>query len=458
MEPIGSPLWWLARLEAALGDRQGDVELLGKYYEGCHPLPLTHEKVRASFQRMLTRCRANWVALVVDAVAERLHVEGFRMDSADADADAWNLWQRNELDAESDLVHNDALVVGETYVTVWNDTDNPETPLITPEHACQMIHEYQPGRRRVLAAALKIWLDDWTGQRHATVYLPDEIYKYKSPKEGGAWTEREESLPNPLKVVPVVPFFNRPRLLTGGRSEISDLLDIQDRINKTIFDRMMAAEYSSYRQRYSIGMEIPRDKDGNPQAPFEAAIDRLWMAEDPEVKFGEFSATDLEPYIKAVEADVNAMAAISRTPPQYLLGAMVNLSGDALKAAESGLASKATARARQFGESWEKVIKLAFAVLDDPRAKIDDSEVIWADVETRTEGERVDALTKMATLGVPNPVLWEKWGATPQEIERWRDMAFEEALTNAAVNVNETTPPPVGQPEPTPAPGAPAGV
>lgn len=37
---------------------------------------------------------------------------------------------------------------------------------------------------------------------------------------------------------------------------------------------------------------------------------------------------------------------------------------------------------------------------------------------------------KMSTLGVPREVLWERWGATPQEIERWRRLN-EDALTRA---------------------------
>jgi hypothetical protein len=42
----------------------------------------------------------------------------------------------------------------------------------------------------------------------------------------------------------------------------------------------------------------------------------------------------------------------------------------------------------------------------------------------------VDALVKMSTLGVPREVLWERWGATPQEIERWRGLN-EDALDRA---------------------------
>lgn len=437
--PVGSPLWWLKRLQGRLDDRRPYFELMSKYYVGDHALPTPHERAREGFRRFLVQSRANWTGLVVDAVAERLHVEGFRVADDAADSDAWSYWQRNQLDAESELVHVEGLVNGETYVSVWNNPDDPEVPLITPEHPCQMVHEDDPENRRRMAAAAKFYKDDWTGDDHAVLYLPDAIHKYRRRGQT-TWQAREEILDNPLGQVPIVVFRNRARLLDGGRSEIEDCIPIQDRINKTLFDRLMASEYSSFRQRWAIGLEIPLDDNGNPREPFKAAHDRLWVAEDPDTKFGEFSATDLEPYIKAVESDVQHMAAISRTPPHYLLGEIVNISGDALKAAETGLSSKAGARARQYGEAWEKVIRLAFAVLDDPRSKVADAETIWRDVETRTEGELVDALVKMQTLGVPKAALWERWGATPQEIERWQDQAFEEALTAATASSAPTPP------------------
>lgn len=443
-DPVGSPRWWLTRLRRQLDERRPNIDLFSRYYEGDHPLPLAHEKIRRDFMRLLSCSKANWTGLIVDAVAERLHVDGFRLEQeAASDDDAWSIWQDQELDAESELVHIEALVCGESYVSVWSNPADPEMPLITPEHPLQMTVESDPTNRRVLAAALKSWRDDWTGNQMATVYLPDGIWKFEAPSQGGDWLLRGDRLSNPLGVVPVVAFRNRPRLLTGGRSEIADVIDIQDRINKMLFDRLMAAEYGSFRQRYSIGMEIPVDDMGKPKAPFQAAVDRLWMAEDPNVKFGEFSATDLGPFIAAVESDVQHMAAISRTPPHYLLGQMINISGDALKSAEAGLTSKARSRARHFGESWEKVIRLAFAVLDDPRAKVTESQTIWHDVETRTEGERVDALTKMATLGVPREALWERWGASQQEIGRWRGMQLSEALTASAVDLTAL----VGGPE-----------
>ena len=90
-------------------------------------------------------------------------------------------------------------------------------------------------------------------------------------------------------------------------------------------------------------------------------------------------------------------------------------------------------------------MRLALQLAGSPAAVDVSAEVIWADFETRSEGQRVDALVKMATLGVPRRVLWQRWGATPQEIERWETMlAAEQAAA----------PPP---PAPAPAPPAPEG-
>jgi hypothetical protein len=58
--------------------------------------------------------------------------------------------------------------------------------------------------------------------------------------------------------------------------------------------------------------------------------------------------------------------------------------------------------------------------------KIDDAEkieVMWDDPEFRTQAERTDALIKMKQAAeLPTLVVWEKWGATPVEIERWKEM------------------------------------
>ncbi len=85
--------------------------------------------------------------------------------------------------------------------------------------------------------------------------------------------------------------------------------------------------------------------------------------------------------------------------------------------------------------------------MEDARAADDSLEVVWRDPESKNVGELVDALVKLGTLGVPNEVLWQQYGATPQEVARWRAGAARAQL--AAASAAPSTPPPAAPPPPT---------
>lgn len=460
-DPVAEdPDKWRDRLATQLFARRPEIELLERYYCGDHPLTGSMTKAQRSYRRLLKQARSNWMGLVVDAVDERLRVDGFRFgDQPGGDSVAWRIWQANQLDADSGLAHNTALVTGSAYALVWAGADGPA---ISIEHPSQVIVAYEPGSRRVRVAALKVWIDH---DRFCWAYLYGRsgIWKYRSrnPFTGVSmaitrlpemvpWQAGAESwpLPNPLGVVPVVELAANPNLLGGGRSELDGVTDIQDRINETLFNRLLAAQFAAFRQRWVTGMEIPTDEAGNPVEPFNAAVDRLWMAEDPGVKFGEFNESDLAGYIKSVEADIQHLAAITRTPPHYLLGQSGAFpSGDSLKATETGLVAKVRNHQLHFGEAWEEIIGLALRVAGDPRSADPAGEIIWHDPESRSQGELVDALVKMATLGVPREALWERWGASPQEIGRWKALQAQQDLLGAFMAPTATPPtPPVPVP------------
>lgn len=448
----GTPEAILKRLLFALEARAGEVEKLERYYCGEHPLPTMPSSNQAmqaesAYRRLLQMGRTNWVKLVADAPAERLQVTGFRsgLDQS-VDADVWNLWQVNQLDADSALVHSTALVTGQAFALVWADANG--TPKITPEHPSQCIVAYERGSRRCRTAGVKAWRDD-DGYVCATLWTPDWVFKYRTSHAsqtlvGNDWIRREtagEAWPaaNPLGVVPLVEFRANPSLapapLGGGCGEFEPVLDIQDRINRVLFTRLLAGEFGAFRQRWVVGMDLEVDPvTGRVEEPFKAAIDRLWMVDDPDVKFGEFSATDLRPFIDAIEADVTHLAAITKTPPHYLLGKEVNISAEALKASEAGLVAKTARHRDQFSEAWEEVLRLAVAIIDpqDPRAQDTASMLLWRDIEQRTWGETVDAVLKMQALGVPQEALWEMLpGVTPQDVARWRTMTASAAFTAA---------------------------
>ncbi|MFD7609707.1 phage portal protein [Streptomyces sp. NPDC059828] len=421
---VQSPEWWRDRLYVALCKRTQDTSVFDSYYECDHRLPHLHEKAREPFKRLLRMSRANYCELVVDAFVGRLEVAGFQSDAeGDSDEKAWQLWQENNLDGGSQLAFLEAAIRGNAYLMVEPDARGGFR--ITPEHPTQVIVVYRPDAPGVPAAALKLWLDDWTGRMCCTLYLPSNIYKFDAPepKTGGnpVWVRREVKGEewggkNVLGEVPFGELANRPRMLKPGASELRSVVGIQDRINKTITDRMMTQEYAAFPQRWVTGMEIPVDENGQDIEPFNIGQDKILMAEEAGAKFGQFAAADLTGYLKAKEADVHDIAAITSTPPHYLLGSMVNLSAEALKAAEAGLIHKIYQRRRFLEEGLERTMRLAGIASSQAR-------IVWKSPEWRTEGELVDALVKMATLGVPREVLWERWGATPQEIERWRQLS-----------------------------------
>lgn len=437
LDDAQSPLGMVKFLEQELTGRQVLLQRLQDYHDGKHRLAFTSQKFRDAFGGMFSSFADNWMQLVVDAVEERLNVEGFRYGAdPKSDKDAWLIWQANGLDADSQLAHSEALIKGDSFAIVWGDDEgNPKVSIESPR---DVIVAYAPGNRKKRVAALKRWRDD--DGFHATLFTRDFVYKFDKDDRNvnGEWLpsqKRDEPwpLPNPLGVVPVVAITNRGSLTSHyGVSEFLNVIPQQDAINKLVADLLIASEFIAYPQRYVTGMEIPIDENtGRPVAPFNSALDKLLIAEDPAAKFGSLSAGDLSNYVTGIETLVQHVASQTRTPPHYFYLNGNFPSGDAIKSAETGLVAKTRRKMRFFGESWEEVMRLCFKVLNDPRGDVTTTETVWADPEYRSEAELADALIKRAAIGVPQAQLWEDAGYSQTQIARFKAMQAEDLLTQA---------------------------
>jgi hypothetical protein len=435
------------KLDIQAGRARGFQE----YYEGEQGvIALLDTEERRTFKTFLDEAGANWCELIVNAVAERLQVVGFRFGDDAASEAAWTLWQANQMDADSELVQTDALVMGSSFVLVQPDEDNPTGVAITAESPLQATVLYQPGNRRRRLAGYKRFpeVPGEPGRDIEVLITPEEIITWYP------WELGPEVAPNPAGTVGLIELVPQPRTVGWPRSELAPAISIQDRIMTILFNRCVAMDYGAFRQIWATGIRIARDvvktDDGGEAVkvvrPFDIGSNRLLTNENEGGRFGAFQESTLGGYLASVEQDVTMLAAITQTPAHYLTGHLVNLSADAIKAAETGLVAKVRRRSLHFGEGYEEAMRLALQLAGSPAAVDVSAEVIWADFETRSEGQRVDALVKMATLGVPREVLWQRWGATPQEIERWEEMlAAEQAAA----------PPPAPAPAPEPE-GAPA--
>lgn len=444
--PPETPTEWIDFLDSKLSSQRSKAQEYADYYDSNNNvLQFAQTRFQEAFGDLFHGWRVNFCPLIVDSISERLRVEGFRMsdDDTNTDNEAWDIWQRNFMDADSNAAHIDSLALGTSSITVWRD---PKTgkPTITPENALEMYVHYQPGSRRVVDAALKRWTDDW-GREHATLWTPDVVYTANGTLRTGKanWATVSEER-NPLGRVPVVPLTNRSRLRIDPYSELEPIIPLANAITKIAADALVASEYAAFPQRYISGIEVETeigiDGKERPKSPFEIAIDRILYAEDPQTTFGQFQAADLGNYVKLIDSYIAAMAAISRIPFHYfLIGRSGQApSGEAITSAEAGLVAKARERQLHFGETWEEVMRLSFAVLDDPRQDAYNAEVIWADPEYKSQSVLVDSAVKLAAgLDVPRIQLWQDVGYTPQQIERFdelRELDYRLAEKTAEIN------------------------
>ena len=358
----------------------------------------------------------------MNAVAERLSVIYFNFGDDSINDLAWLVWQDNAMDADAEMAQTDALVCGHSFIGVWPDTDHSSGVRIDIEHPSQVTAFYAPGTRRNPLAVFKSFGIDGDGSLVDTPIGSARIDVLITPDRVETWLPGELAPlaeDNLLGIVPYVEVTPSPRTIGPPRSELHAAKTIQDRINTTIYNRMVATDFGAFRQVTATGISLGRNVDGSYQPPFNVGADRLLASENENARFGVIPESTLGGYLAAVAADVQHLAAITQTPPHYLLGQIANVSGDALKAAETGLVSKVSRRAAHIGEAWEQVMRLALGFLGNVGGSDVQAEVVWRDFETRSEGELVDALVKMRSLDVPLPYLWQRWGVSPQEAATW---------------------------------------
>jgi hypothetical protein len=135
----------------------------------------------------------------------------------------------------------------------------------------------------------------------------------------------------------------------------------------------------------------------------------------------------------------------------------VNLSGDALVAAETGLVHRCERKAIDWSDPWEETMRVAFkwralarqdwagSGRDLVRATMTDAEALWKDVENRDPITLTQSLTMLQAIGVPQQILWEKAGFSPQQIKRMKQIREQEAeKAQEQMDATGTIPPALG--------------
>lgn len=457
-----SPDWWLIRLGRALRTRQPRLDLYWRYYSGDQPLPQGPRKAVAAYLDFQRMCRTNFCAFTVDATVHRTSVMGVNGADGNADDQLWGFWQANHLDARQSKVYRTSLALSAAYVMVGEHPTRPGEPLITAEHPRQVITEEDPETGEV-RAAVKLWYDPALRRGRANVYLLDRVVRYTTGQRGPgplpfvgktSWERMGDDELHNFGVVPVVPFLCRPDLGEDPEADFARVMAIQDRINLGVLNRMTAERYSAFRQKYVTGNKFSKRVD--PETGLESIVQpfrpdpgALWAAEDPNVKFGEFSQTDLLGYLKSHEADVRDLLILTHTPGYYYATDLINLSADTVTALDTNHVAKVQGLQAEWGEGWETVLDIAARVAGDEgdRSRI---EVRWQDPRQLNPSVLADTAVKLQSAGYPLSVIAEKTGESPQRIQAITAAGARDKLLSAALA------PPQLQPGPQPAAQPPA--
>jgi hypothetical protein len=433
-----SPAAWLEVLEPRLDAQAKRAQFYRDYYDGNHPIEYARDVFRVLFGPAFRPMPNNWMQIVVDAPVERMEVQGFRFDpdpdrpewDQEADDEAWAIWQANNLDELSRILHTEVGKCGRAFTMV--DPNNGD-PRITIESPMQVVVATSPGDPRRRLAALKRWGED-DGYAYATVYLPDSIHKFRSSKKvrDGArtqWARRSDDPGgvNRLGVVPMIPFENNPDMLDGGRSDLEAVTPMQDALNLYCLDMQRSSQSHASPQKWATGWQVPRNPDGSVSstAALRASVSSVWAAESADTKFGQLSPGDVSNYLEPVEMWRNHIAAVSRTPAYYLTGGSIsNLSAETVKALDTGLVYRCKGKHLSYGASWEETQRLTFLAKGDlKRAGAMAAETIWADPEARSLAQTTDAAVKLReSLDVPAEVAWQIAGFSPQQIKQMLKM------------------------------------
>ncbi len=372
----------------ALTAKKPHYDLYYRYYDGQQPLVYSSEKLREIFSGLNARFTENWCGVVVDSVLDRMQLRDVSVPNDDATTELLRtLREQTGLVDDEYSVHEDVAITGEAFVLVW---PNEAGGIDAYHNDARLCHaEYDAANPRRLAWAAKWWPES-DGVR-LTMYYPDrfEYYVTKRGYKQGETPDAKAFEPygeepvaqNDYGVIPMFHFRSNKR---GPKSQLANVLPVQDMVNKLISDCLVAAEFGAFPQRYVISQAGIVNLQNNPNAIWDlVASDK----DSQPTTAGQFPATDLNNYLVAINRFTQTIGIISSTPRHYFYSQGGDPSGEALIAMEAPLNHKVERLQSVLEPTWRDLYAFMTLLVRRPVS----SQAIWAQYE---EPETVQPYTE----------------------------------------------------------------
>jgi hypothetical protein len=316
-------------------------------------------------------------------------------------------------------------------VIVWpNEETNAVEAYYNDPLTCHVFYEAANPRAKRMACK---WWEGEEGERRLTLYYPDRLEYYASTvnadqvSSAAAFRPAEPpSAPNPYGEIPV---FHLRRSRRSVESEISNVLPLQDAVNKLLADMMVAAEFGAFRQRWIISNTDTKALKNAPNEIWQIpAGDGMGQGS----QLGEFGQTDLNVYLNAMDKLATSIAVISRTPKHYFYGGQGgDPSGEALIVMEAPLTHKVGTYIERFSHVWRDVMRFML--------KVDGTQVDEQAIEPRfEEPDTIQPYTQAqirqtnGSAGIPLRTQLRREGWSEEELEAMDEDKAAESAAGAA--------------------------
>lgn len=423
------------------------------------PFAPDKREITDEYENLRSLSPNNFAGLITTTMSQMSYLEGISKPGVSGVLPIWETFLRNRWLSKQTAVHRASIgqsvaygvvlpgkdpLTGSTMSKMYGksannfaafyDQDDDEWPVLA-------IEAYERYEDTGLGRGMKV---GWT-VRIYDAYVTHRLSCEGDGTEAKQWTYidyEEHGTPVP----PVARCANRIDLDGRTRGEIEPVLPLLRRIDQDTFDRLINQRFGAWQVRYIAGMAKPDSKSEAAAQALRLRVEDLLISTDKETKFGVLPGGNLDNQIKATDADLRLLSAISQMPPHHLLGLSSNLQAEALAAATEGLQRKAfdfRTNATEFHVQMGRLVAMQEG--DFVTAASWDLRVRWKDTESGSMSQAADALGKLAVqLRVPLEMLWERIpGWTDTDVQRAKDLAESGELEKIlAALVEETTPAP----------------
>jgi hypothetical protein len=419
----------LERAFEALNNKVGPYSNLFRYADGNQPLVYSTDRLREAFRDIDAHFEQNWCAVVIDSTLDRLQLKGWDAQDQTINKTLDDIFSRQHIALDAYDAHEAALIASESFIIIWPAEDGTNELYYNDPRMCHIF--YRADRPKVKEFAAKWWSD---GARwYMTLYYPDRLEYYVTngkdqPATANAFLPMEQpTAPNPYGVVPVFHLRVSRRSRAG---ELSRIITLQDAVNKTLADMMVASEFGAFKQRWVI---TNGDITAIANSPYDNWILPGGDGQGQQTSTGQFAETNLTMFLEAIDKLASSIAIISRTPKHFFFAQGGDPSGEALIAMESPLNKKVRQRQEQFGATWQEIgaflLRLQGVTVDPA-----DLTVVWEPAETVQPLTQAQVLQTETAAGIPLVTALKERGWSEAKIEgmqKDRDEEMNAAYQNA---------------------------